>query len=81
MSRVDGTIPRDERPVAEILRTQIPLRDRELVLERLRGSSFVALANIAILSDRLGSQAPPTMACRKAPDSNAAHQGAPAPYG
>src|SRR5262249_17362216 len=52
MHSLDGhPIPHDECPMAEVLRTGIPVSDREIVIERLDGSRGVALVNINPLKD------------------------------
>ena len=53
--RADGTlIPLKERPVAEVLRTGVGIRDLELIIERRDGSRVRVLANIEPLFDENG---------------------------
>ena len=53
--RLDGSsIPINETPMAETLQTGIPVRNREVVMERPDGSRIVALLNIDPLRDSAG---------------------------
>jgi PAS domain S-box-containing protein len=53
--RADGSpIAADERPVAQVLRTGIGIRDLELVVERRDGSRIRVFANIEPLRDETG---------------------------
>src|SRR5262249_36859336 len=55
MYSLDGhPIPHAECPMAEVLRTGIPVSEREIVIERLDGSRGVALVNINPLKDATG---------------------------
>ncbi len=55
MYRLDGGIlPHRECPMAEVLRTGIPVRDQEVLIERPDGSRGVALVNIEALRDTDG---------------------------
>jgi PAS domain S-box-containing protein len=52
----DGTpMPHSESPMAEVLRTAVPLRNRELVIERPDGARVPVLANVVPLRDAQGS--------------------------
>lgn len=52
----DGTpMPHSESPTAEVLRTGLPLRNRELVVGRPDGSRVPVLANVVPLRDAEGS--------------------------
>jgi PAS domain S-box-containing protein len=52
----DGTpMPHSESPMAEVLRTGVPLRNRELVIGRPDGSRVPVLANVVPLKDAEGS--------------------------
>ena len=52
----DGTpMPHSESPTAEVLRTGIPLRNRELVIGRPDGTRVPVLANVVPLRDAEGS--------------------------
>ena len=48
-------IPLTESPMAELLRTARPIRDRELILERLDGTRLAVLANLDPLFDEDGA--------------------------
>jgi PAS domain S-box-containing protein len=55
LCRADGSpIAIDERPVAQVLRTQTGIRDLELIVERRDGSRIRVLANIEPLRDENG---------------------------
>jgi PAS domain S-box-containing protein len=55
--RPDGTlVPHEESPMAEALRTGIPVRNLEMVLERPDGSRATVMANIAPLWNEEGEQ-------------------------
>jgi PAS domain S-box-containing protein len=55
MYRLDGgLLPHAECAMAEVLRTGVPVRDREVVVERPNGARAVALVNIDVLRDRAG---------------------------
>lgn len=55
MYRLDGTLlPHAECPMAQALRTGVPVRDQEIVIDRPGGTRAVALVNIDILKDRSG---------------------------
>jgi PAS domain S-box-containing protein len=47
-------LPPSEIPMAELLKTGLPIRDRELVLERPDGSRITVLANLDPLHDETG---------------------------
>ena len=52
----DGTpMPHSESPMAEVLRTGVPLRNRELVIGRPDGTRVPVLANVVPLRDAEGS--------------------------
>jgi PAS domain S-box-containing protein len=52
----DGTpMPHSESPMAEVLRTAVPLRNRELLVGRPDGSRVPVLANVVPLRDAEGS--------------------------
>ena len=52
----DGTpMPHSESPTAEVLRTGVPLRNRELVIGRPDGTRVPVLANVVPLRDAEGS--------------------------
>jgi PAS domain S-box-containing protein len=52
----DGTsLPHSESPMAEVLRTGVPLRNRELVIGRPDGTRVPVLANVVPLRDAKGS--------------------------
>jgi PAS domain S-box-containing protein len=52
----DGaSMPHSESPTAEVLRTGVPLRNRELVIGRPDGTRVPVLANVVPLRDRDGS--------------------------
>jgi hypothetical protein len=52
MHSLDGhPIPHDECPMAEVLRTGILVKEREIIIERLDGSRGVALVNINPFKD------------------------------
>ena len=53
MIRIDGTVlPHHECPMADVLRTGIPVRDQEVIVECPDGSRHTVLVNIApILSE------------------------------
>ncbi|MGA9765237.1 MAG: PAS domain-containing protein, partial [Rhodomicrobium sp.] len=54
--RLDGTpIDRADFPTAQVLATGIPVRDREVVMERLDGSQIVVVVNIEALKDESGA--------------------------
>jgi PAS domain S-box-containing protein len=46
-----GLLPPMERPMAEVLRTGVPVRDRDLVLERPDGTRIAVVANVNPLFD------------------------------
>jgi PAS domain S-box-containing protein len=51
----DGTfIPHWETPIAELLRTGIPVRNRELIVERQDGSRITVIVNIAPIKNERG---------------------------
>src|SRR5438132_2989801 len=53
----DGTlVPHEESPMAETLRTGVPVRNQEMVLERADGSRVTVMANIAPLWNEKGEQ-------------------------
>src|SRR6266849_5967081 len=53
--RADGApLPPSEAPMAQVLRTGLPVRDREVVIERPDGSRATILANVAPLFDSAG---------------------------
>src|SRR5258707_9324799 len=47
-------LPRSEAPMAQVLRTGLPVRDREIVIERPDGSRATILANVDPLFDSAG---------------------------
>jgi two-component sensor histidine kinase len=49
-----GVLPHRECPMADVLRTGIPVRDQEVLIERPDGSRGVALVNIEALRDADG---------------------------
>lgn len=54
--RMDGSLlPHDRAPMAEVLRTGVPARDRTVVIERPDGARIVALANIEPVFDDAGT--------------------------
>ena len=56
MFHPDGTpMPHSESPTAEVLRTGVPLRNRELVVARPDGTRVPVLANVVPLRDAEGS--------------------------
>lgn len=56
--RLDGRhLPHWECPMADVLRTGIPVRDQKIVIERPDGSRVVALVNIDPLRDASGAVA------------------------
>lgn len=53
--RLDGgPLPHDECPMADVLKTGIPVRNQEVVVERQDGQRAVALVNINPLLDQAG---------------------------
>lgn len=55
MYRLDGgSLPHAACPMADVLRTGIPVRDQEVVIERPDGRRAVALVNIDVLKDSAG---------------------------
>jgi PAS domain S-box-containing protein len=56
MHRLDGRpLSHAECPMAEVLRTGVAVRDREVVIERPDGSRAIALVDIDLLRDNQGS--------------------------
>ena len=56
MLRLDGSpIARSDFPTAQVLASGIPVRDEEVVIERLDGSQIVVLVNIEALKDESGA--------------------------
>lgn len=54
--RLDGgPLPHDQCPMADVLRTGVPVRDQEVVIERPDGSRSIALVNINALRDVRGT--------------------------
>ncbi len=52
----DGTrMPHDESPMAEVLRTGVHVRNRDLIVERPDGSRVIVLANVVALRDSEGA--------------------------
>jgi PAS domain S-box-containing protein len=55
MFRLDGgPMPHDECPMADVLKTGVPIRNQEVVIERDDGLRAVALVNISPMSDASG---------------------------
>lgn len=52
-----GLLPHGECPMADVLRTGIPVRDQEVVIERPDGSRLIALVNIDPITDGAGNVA------------------------
>jgi hypothetical protein len=50
-----GPIAHPDCPMAEVLRTGVSVRDREIVIERSDGSRGVALVNIDAFKDESGT--------------------------
>jgi PAS domain S-box-containing protein len=56
MYRLDGgALPHGECPMADALRTGIPVRDQEVVIERPGGGRAIALVNIEVIKDSAGT--------------------------
>lgn len=54
--RLDGTlVPHDQCPMGDVLRTGVPVRNREVAIERPDGSRIVVLVNIEPLRDASGN--------------------------
>src|SRR6266849_8564656 len=65
-------LPPSEAPMAQVLRTGLPVRDREVVIERPDGSRATILANVAPCSTAPARSSAALIASRTSPSSSGA---------